>query len=197
MLFWDKEDRLKGEVIKITELSHHGEILQGIFEGEDKKLHRGLVTLKCNIYGTTAIFIKELGTLRGLGNSIMPKNLEHSYFNEIHWIEASQAYKETRNLHEKYSLFMGGTSGAAYSVAKWYHKRNPSHKVIVLFPDQGYRYQDTIYNDTWIEKNNLLCTEIPEEPQLVKSPKEAQKNGGWSRFFWNNRTYEEVMEKNE
>lgn len=61
MLFWDKEDRLKGEVIKITELSHHGEILQGIFEGEDKKLHRGLVTLKCNIYGTTAIFIKELG----------------------------------------------------------------------------------------------------------------------------------------
>lgn len=147
----------------------------------------------------SVLFGQENGsrTLRGLGNSIMPKNLEHSYFNEIHWIEASQAYKETRNLHEKYSLFMGGTSGAAYSVAKWYHKRNPSHKIIVLFPDQGYRYQDTIYNDTWIEKNNLLCTEIPEEPQLVKSPKEAQKNGGWSRFFWNNRTYEEVMEKNE
>lgn len=132
--------------------------------------------------------------LRGLGNSIIPQNLDHSIFDEIHWLEAEQAYRETRNLHKKHSLFMGGTSGAAYSIAKWYLRKNPTQKVVVLFPDQGYRYQDTIYNDLWLEKNNLLNKHIEEAPGLVLTPIEAQKKGGWNRFLWNNRSYKEVTE---
>ncbi len=46
-------------VIEIKEFSHHGELLQGIFEGNDSKLHRGLITLKFNTYSSTAIFIKD------------------------------------------------------------------------------------------------------------------------------------------
>lgn len=83
-------------------------------------------------------------TLRGLGNSILPKNLKHELFNEVHWLEANQAYKETRILHQTYSLFMGATSGAAFSVAKWYHRKYPEKVIVVLLPDNGYRYQDTI-----------------------------------------------------
>ncbi|WID99745.1 kinase (plasmid) [Bosea vestrisii] len=36
--------------------AHHGEILQGVFDGSDGRLHRGLVTLPCPIFGSTAAF---------------------------------------------------------------------------------------------------------------------------------------------
>jgi uncharacterized protein involved in propanediol utilization len=37
--------------------SHHGEILQGVFETPDGRLHRGLITLKCNLFQTEASFL--------------------------------------------------------------------------------------------------------------------------------------------
>lgn len=36
--------------------AHHGEILQGVFEGRDGRLHRGLITLPCPVFGCTATF---------------------------------------------------------------------------------------------------------------------------------------------
>lgn len=47
--------------IEVKEISHHGELMQGVFEGNDGQLHRGLVTLKCSLYTSTAIFIKQAG----------------------------------------------------------------------------------------------------------------------------------------
>ena len=132
-------------------------------------------------------------TLRGLGNSIMPKNLTHTLFNEVHWIEASHAYKGTRELHEKYALFMGGTSGASYVISKWYHELNPDKKIVMILPDKGYRYQETIYDNQWLKENDLWIDELPTAPELVDSPIAAQQKGGWNRFLWNNRTYKEII----
>lgn len=129
--------------------------------------------------------------LRGLGNSIFPKNLDHTVFNEVHWIEANQAYLETRNLHKKYSLFCGGTSGAAYSVANWYRKLHPSETVLAILPDEGYRYQETIYNDSWLKKEGLDKNDFSDGPKLVNIPKEATT--GWFRILWDCRRYNEVI----
>lgn len=42
---------------------HHGEILQGIFPDDAGHLHRGLVTLPCNIVSSTAVFRPAPGNL--------------------------------------------------------------------------------------------------------------------------------------
>ncbi|NUB04611.1 kinase [Azospirillum sp. Vi22] len=42
---------------------HHGEILQGIFPDETGRLHRGLVTLPCNIVSSAAVFRPAAGPL--------------------------------------------------------------------------------------------------------------------------------------
>ena len=39
--------------------AHHGEILQGVFEGIDGGLHRGLVTLPCSIFRSEATFVPD------------------------------------------------------------------------------------------------------------------------------------------
>lgn len=128
--------------------------------------------------------------LRGLGNSVMPQNLDHSVFNEVHWVTAAEAYTATRLLHQKTSLFCGATSGAAWLVARHWAKTHPHSRVVCIFPDDGYRYVDTIYNDEHLWNENLWLPELPQYPIEVNQPADARV--GWSRILWGRRAYSDV-----
>jgi cysteine synthase A len=132
-----------------------------------------------------------LRQLRGLGNSVLPENLDHSLFDEVHWVTAAEAYKATRMLHRHTSLFCGGTSGAAWLVARHWARKNPKAKVVCIFPDDGYRYTDTIYNDEYLWKENLWLPELPESPRVVEHPLDA--GPGWSCFQWGRCAYPEIV----
>lgn len=129
--------------------------------------------------------------LRGLGNSLMPSNVDHSTFDEVHWVSAAEGFAATRALHRQYALYMGATSGAAYLVARWRAAQNPDTTSVVLFPDEGYRYENTVYNDDWLRANDVWIESLPETPTLVSHPLEAVDT--WSRIEWNRRTYEQVL----
>ena len=129
--------------------------------------------------------------LRGLGNSLMPPNVEHSAFDEIHWVDAAAGYTGTRVLHKQHALYMGPTSGTAYLVAQWWARQNPEANVVVVLPDEGYRYQDTVYNDQWLHEKKLWLDKLPEAPQRVEHPHEARNE--WTCMDWNRRTYEDVL----
>ncbi|HKV94716.1 MAG TPA: cysteine synthase family protein [Candidatus Angelobacter sp.] len=128
--------------------------------------------------------------LRGLGNSLLPENLDHTIFDEVHWVTAAEAYKATRELHRQTSLFCGGTSGAAWLIASEWARKNKKAKVVCIFPDDGHRYVDTIYNDEYLAQNNLNLSVLPTAPRQVESPLEA--GPGWSWMEWGQRTYAEV-----
>jgi cysteine synthase A len=129
--------------------------------------------------------------LRGLGNSLMPRNLDHTDFDEVHWVSAAEAFLATRTLHHRSALYMGGTSGAAYLVAQWWIRHNPKGRAVVLLPDEGYRYQDTIYNDQWLQESHLWQDTLPDAPVLVEHPAAAATR--WARYQWRRRRYAEVM----
>ncbi|HAZ4815791.1 PLP-dependent cysteine synthase family protein [Enterobacter cloacae] len=127
--------------------------------------------------------------LRGLGNSIIPGNIRYEEFDDIHWVSAGEAYLASREIYRTHGLFMGGTSGAAYLVANWYANHHPDKKVITLFPDEGHRYFDTIYDDEWI--NTLPGWGTKQfsalAPVYVNRPDEELTR--WSMFRWNRRAY--------
>jgi cysteine synthase A len=129
--------------------------------------------------------------LRGLGNSLMPQNVNHSVFDEVHWVSAAEAFRATRVLHQKHSLFMGPTSGAAYLVAQWWADQHPHKDTVVILPDEGYRYQETVYNDDWLRTSDVWCQTLPQQPRLVNHPLEAGPE--WSFFHWQQRSYEQVI----
>lgn len=129
--------------------------------------------------------------LRGLGNSLMPKNLDHTAFDEVHWVTAPEAFLATRQLHRRYALFAGPTSGAAYMVARWWAQEHPGARVAALFPDEGYRYQDSVYDDAWLRANGALLDELPWSPFPCIHPSEAERR--WSCFAWGRRTYEQII----
>jgi len=129
--------------------------------------------------------------LRGLGNSLLPKNVVHSYYDQIHWISADCAYKAVRQLHALTGLFCGPTTGAAFQVARWYAESHNDEQVVFISPDSGHRYTHTVYNDKWLKENDLNIFQTFEIPFKVDRLKSVREH--WSYFDWNRRTYEEVL----
>jgi cysteine synthase len=129
--------------------------------------------------------------LRGLGNSLMPRNLDHTCFDELHWVGAAEAFLATRRLHRAHALYMGPTRGAALVAASWWAAEHPDAVVAVLLPDEGVRYQSTVYDDGWLRRHGVLIDRLPPEPETVSRP--ADVGPRWSRMRWNRRSYEEVL----
>jgi cysteine synthase len=129
--------------------------------------------------------------LRGLGNSLMPANLDHTVFDEVHWCGERQAYQATRRLHRQHAVFQGPTSGAAYLVAEAVAAAEPSATCVVLLPDQGHRYQGTVYNDAWLAERGLAASGRPDRAVEVSDP--ARARAGWTWYRWGRRTLAQVV----
>ncbi|WID99744.1 cysteine synthase family protein (plasmid) [Bosea vestrisii] len=127
--------------------------------------------------------------LRGLGNSILPRNLDHTIFDEVHWVGALQAFGATHRLYREHGIFAGPTSGAAILVAGWYARQHPHQLTVAILPDEGYRYQNTVYNEAWL--STLPGWPVPQ----VARPEELQRvepydEGSWTRLNWRRRSLE-------
>ena len=129
--------------------------------------------------------------LRGLGNSLMPPNVDHTAFDWVHWVGAAEAFRATRQLHRDHALYMGPTSGAAYLVADWWARHNPDQLGAVIFPDEGYRYQDTVYDDAWIEAKGLRRDALPSEPVEWERPHDGDEP--WSFYRWGRRSFADAV----
>jgi S-sulfo-L-cysteine synthase (3-phospho-L-serine-dependent) len=128
--------------------------------------------------------------LRGLGNSLMPPNVDHTAFDWVHWVGAAEAFHATRELHREHALFAGPTSGAAYLVADWWARTNPDALGVVIFPDEGYRYQDTVYHDEWLDTTGVRLAALPRAPTEWDGPRDGD---GWTCLRWQRRAFDEVM----
>jgi len=129
--------------------------------------------------------------IRGLGNSLMPANLDHSAFDEVHWVSDREGFAATRALHRRHALYMGPTSGAAWMVAQWKARLEPDARVVVLLPDEGHRYQDTVYDDAWLRRQGLRLRRLPGRPVEVDAPHEGGPEWSWLR--WNRRRLDAVV----
>lgn len=129
--------------------------------------------------------------LSGLGGNILPSNVDHSQFDEVHWLTPAEAFHATHELHRTHGLFMGPTSGAAYRVGEWWSRNHPGKTVVAIFPDEGHRYVETVYDQKWLGTIAGWPGPIREEPMAVAAPTDPMPE--WSRFMWNRRSLKEVL----
>lgn len=130
--------------------------------------------------------------LRGLGNNILPANLRHHLIDEVHWVGAHLAFREARKMLLRHGIFQGPTSGAAALVAQWIAQKHRDATVAVILPDEGHRYNDTVYSDTWLAALPNWQSEHSSTPSTLREITPYDENS-WTRFSWNRRQREEVM----
>lgn len=86
----------------------------------------------------------------GIGSNRKSKILNIDDINGFELVSEIEAIKTCHELVSRYSLVLGGSSGAVYLGVKNYLLKHPeikNKKILCIFADGGYKYMDTIYID--------------------------------------------------
>lgn len=127
----------------------------------------------------------------GMSSALMPPCIKHNLYDVVSWVPENVATYYLWELYQTHMLYHGASSGSVYAVAKWLSEIHPNKNVVAIFPDGGYRYHETFYNDDWIKKNNLFIPTVENDPIKVESPEEFP--GKWVWIDWNRRTFKQVL----
>ena len=95
----------------------------------------------------------------GIGEDIIPDNIDFEYVDEVVQVNDRDAFLTTRALAKREGLFIGGSCGAAVWGALEYARNNPLKEddvMVIILPDSGTRYVSKIYNDEWMQRNGFL-----------------------------------------
>ncbi|GHD49144.1 pyridoxal-phosphate dependent enzyme [Streptomyces mirabilis] len=116
----------------------------------------------------------------GIGNSLIPGNLDYAEIDEIHWLNDREAFAATRDLAHDEGIFAGNSSGSVYQVLKHVAATaSPGTRVVGIFPDRGDRYVDSIYDDGYWERAGLVELPLRSTPLQVSYGTEVS-NWAWA-----------------
>lgn len=105
----------------------------------------------------------------GHGNSIVPGNIDYRVIDEVHWVSDGEAFNACRELAGREGIFGGGSAGAAYVVSSWIAETvGENLDVVVILPDRGDRYFETIYSDEYFSQHGLTGGEAASSPRSIR-----------------------------
>jgi cystathionine beta-synthase len=95
--------------------------------------------------------------IEGLGDEFLIPTAELDLLDDMIQVSAKTAFEWTKKLAYEEGIIAGGSSGAniwgAIELAKQIDKEV---NIVTAFPDSGYKYFSTIYNDEWLKENGLI-----------------------------------------
>ncbi|MEX0686065.1 MAG: pyridoxal-phosphate dependent enzyme [Balneolales bacterium] len=113
-------------------------------------------------YFETGIFDKKLIApylTEGIGEDIIPKNVDMDLIDDIIQCPDKEAFITTRCLATQEGVFVGGSCGSAVWGAINYSDMNNlgvESVIVILLPDSGSRYVSKIFNDEWMRNNGFM-----------------------------------------
>lgn len=105
----------------------------------------------------------------GIGEDILPKNVDFSLIDGFTKVTDKDAAVYTRKLALEEGIFVGNSAGAAMKgVLQLKEHFKPEDVVVVLFHDSGSRYVGKMFNDDWMRERGYLDDEITIASDLIK-----------------------------
>ncbi|MEV0961451.1 2,3-diaminopropionate biosynthesis protein SbnA [Streptomyces sp. NPDC049910] len=90
----------------------------------------------------------------GHGASVVPPLMDASASDEVVHISDLECVTACRRLIDREAVLAGGSSGATVAALwKIRHRIPDGSNCVLIFPDGGDRYLDTIYSDSWVREN--------------------------------------------
>ncbi|MFJ6722788.1 MULTISPECIES: pyridoxal-phosphate dependent enzyme [unclassified Streptomyces] len=115
----------------------------------------------------------------GLGNSLLPANLDRPLVDEVHWLNDHEAFAAAWDLAREQQIFGGNTSGSVYRVLGDLAERaEPGTRIVGILPDRGDRYADTVYDEAHWTAHALR--EVPRATRPATVPADTIAHT-WSR----------------
>lgn len=106
----------------------------------------------------------------GIGEDILPKNVDFSLIDGFTKVTDKDAAVYTRKIAVEEGIFVGNSAGAAVKgVLQLKEHFKPSDVVVVLFHDSGSRYVGKMFNDDWMRERGFLDEEVTKAADLIKS----------------------------
>ncbi|MEQ8240049.1 MAG: cystathionine beta-synthase [Cyclobacteriaceae bacterium] len=127
-----------------------------------------VVTVGIDSYGSVFKKYKETGIFdenevypyltEGIGEDILPKNVDFDMIDHIVKVTDKDAAIMTRRLAREEGLFIGWSCGSAVYGALEYARENLTDEdvMVIILPDHGTRYLGKIYNDNWMKDHGFL-----------------------------------------
>ena len=105
----------------------------------------------------------------GIGEDILPKNVDFSLIDGFTKVTDKDAAVYTRKLALEEGIFVGNSAGAAIKgLLQLKEHFKPEDVVVVLFHDSGSRYVGKMFNDDWMRERGFLDEEITKAEDLIK-----------------------------
>jgi 2,3-diaminopropionate biosynthesis protein SbnA len=115
----------------------------------------------------------------GTGLSFQPGNILTSLVDEVVKVSDRDAFVGCRRIALHEGLLLGGSSGSLVAAAQNAVERaaGPCNIVLVL-PDGGVKYLDTVYDDQWLKANDLgsVLDEVRKITAVVHRDTTPQRN---------------------
>lgn len=106
--------------------------------------------------------------MTGLGLSFVPPNFNKESLDAAYSIHDELAFSVCHKLAKKEGLLLGGSTGAIVAAGLNYAARESRpQKILMINPDRGDRYLETIYNSEWLEKQNLKILKERDLDQAI------------------------------
>ena len=133
-----------------------------------KEQNPSVVTVGIDTYGSVFKKYKETGIFdekeiypyltEGIGEDILPKNVDFSLIDHFIKVTDKDAAVMTRRLAKEEGLFVGWSCGSAVHGALEYAKENlkEGDRMVIILPDHGTRYLGKVYNDEWMRNHGFL-----------------------------------------
>ncbi|EOZ95855.1 Cystathionine beta-synthase [Indibacter alkaliphilus LW1] len=133
-----------------------------------KEQNKEIVTVGIDTYGSVFKKYKETGEFdeneiypyltEGIGEDILPKNVDFSVIDHFVKVTDKDAAVMTRRLSREEGLFVGWSCGSAVHGALEWAKKNlkEGDTMVIILPDHGTRYLGKIYNDDWMRNHGFL-----------------------------------------
>lgn len=110
--------------------------------------------------------------LEGVGEDILPKNVDFDLIDLFEKVTDKDAAIMTRRMARDEGLLVGYSAGSALQgILQLQDQLKEGDVVVAILHDHGSRYINKVYNDQWMIENRFL-----ETPKLIREWLEARKN---------------------
>lgn len=107
--------------------------------------------------------------LEGIGEDILPKNVDFEIIDHFEKVSDKDAAIDTRRLAKEEGIFVGYSCGAALSgLFQLSDSLTKDDVVVMILHDHGSRYVGKVYNDEWMIQRGFLDRELRVRDLLSK-----------------------------